>query len=58
MLLRERWIDEPLIRKRLGWRHSGFSLPTAVRIGADDTAGRRALSEYILRSPCSQEKLR
>ena len=58
MLLRERRIDEPVIRKRLGWRHSGFSLHNAVRIGSDDTEGRRALSEYILRSPFAQEKLR
>jgi len=47
-----------LIRRLLGWRHSGFSLHTAVRIGSDDTEGRRALSESILRSPFSQEKLR
>jgi hypothetical protein len=58
MLLRERRIDEPIIRKLLGWRHSGFSLHNAVRIGSDDNEGRRALSEYILRSPFSQEKLR
>jgi hypothetical protein len=58
MLLRARRIDEPVIRKRPAWRHSGFSLHTAVRIGSDDTEGRRALSEYILRSPFSQETLR
>jgi hypothetical protein len=58
MLLRERRIDEPVIRKLLGWCHSGFSLDNAVRIGSDDNEGRRALSEYILRSPFSQEKLR
>ena len=57
MLLRERRIDETVIRKLLGWRHSGFSLHSAVRIGSDDNEGRRALSEYILRSPFSQEKL-
>ena len=30
MLLRERRIDEPVIRKLLGWRHSGFSLHNAI----------------------------
>jgi hypothetical protein len=55
MLRRERRSDEPVIRKRLGWRHSGVSLHNAVRIGSDDNEGRRALSEYILRSPFSQE---
>jgi hypothetical protein len=58
MLLRERRIDETLIRTLLGWRHSGFSLHNAVRIGAHDAEGRRAVSEYILRSPFSQEKMR
>jgi hypothetical protein len=58
MLRRERRIDETVIRKLLGWRHSGFSLHNAVRIGSDDNEGRRALSEYILRSPFSQETLR
>ena len=57
MLLRERRIDAPVIRTRLGWRHSGFSLRNAVRIGSDENEGRRALWEYILRSPFSQEKL-
>jgi len=58
MLLRARRIDEPVIRKRLGWRPSGFSLHTAVRIGSHDYEDRWALSEYILRSPFSQETLR
>ena len=58
MLLRERRIDAGIIRKLLGWRHSGFSLHNDVRIGAQDAEGRRAVSEYILRSPFSQGKLR
>jgi hypothetical protein len=57
MLLQERRIDETVIRKLLGWRHSGFSLHNAVRIGAADTDGRRAVAEYILRAPFSLEKL-
>jgi hypothetical protein len=58
MLLRERRIDAGIIRKLLGWRHSGFSLHNDVRIGAQDAEGRRAVSEYILRSSFSQGKLR
>jgi hypothetical protein len=58
MLLRERRIDEAVIRKLLGWWHSGFSLHNEVRIGAHDAEGRRAVAEYVLRSPFSQEKLR
>jgi hypothetical protein len=58
MLLRDQRIDESMIRKLLGWRHSGFSLHNAVRIGAHDSDGGRAVAEYILRSPFSQEKLR
>ena len=58
MLLGERRIDETRIRTLLGWRHSGFSLHNAVRIGAHNTEGRRAVAEYILRAPFSLEKLR
>jgi hypothetical protein len=58
MFLREQRIDEMVIRKLLGWRHSGFSLHNAVRTSAADTDGRRAVAEYILRSPFSLEKLR
>jgi len=57
MLLGERRIDETLLRTLLGWRHSGFSLHNAVRIGAQDADSRRTVAEYILRSPFSQEKL-
>jgi hypothetical protein len=58
LLLREGRIDETVIRKLLGWRHSGFSLHNAVRIGAADPEGRRAVAEYILRAPFALEKLR
>ena len=58
MLLRERRIDEAVIRTLLGWRHSRFSLHNAVRIGAHETEERRAVAEYILRAPFSLEKLR
>jgi len=58
MLLRERRIDEMVIRKLLGWRHSGFSLHNSVRIGSHEAEGRRAVAEYILQLPFSLEKLR
>ena len=58
MLLREQRIDESVIRTLLGWRHSGFGLHNEVRIVSHETEGRRAVAEYILRSPFSAEKLR
>jgi hypothetical protein len=57
-LLRERRVDESVIRKLLGWRHSGFSPHNAVRIGAQDSEGRRAVPEYGLRSPFALQKMR
>jgi Putative transposase len=58
MLLQERRIDEALVRKLLGWRHSGFSVHNDGKIPAQDTEGRRTVAEYILRSPFALEKLR
>jgi len=58
LLLRERRIDEGVIRTLLGWQHSGFSLHNEVRIGPHDAGGRQAVAEYILRSPFSLEKVR
>jgi hypothetical protein len=54
----ERLFRHRVLRTLLGWRHSGFSLHNAVRIGSDDAESRRAVAEYILRSPFSLEKLR
>jgi hypothetical protein len=47
-----------VIRTLLGWRHSGFGLHNAVRIGAADPDGRRGVAEYSLRSRFSLEKVR
>jgi hypothetical protein len=58
MLMREGKIDEALIKKLLGWRHSGFSLHHQVCIGSRDRMGREKLAQYILRSPFSQQKMR
>lgn len=58
MLRQEGRIDEELIRKLLGWRHSGFSVQNEVRVGSQKVAGRRRVAESILRSPFSQERTR
>ena len=58
MLLRERRIDDGMIRKPLGWRHSGFSRHNEVRVGAQNNDGRRTVAEHVLRFPFSKEKLR
>ena len=51
-------IDEALIRKLFGRRHSSFSVQNGVRVGSQDVAGRRRVAESLLRSPCSQERTR
>ncbi len=58
MLRREGVIDEVLIKKLLGWRHSGFSIHYQVGIGSQDQPGREKLAQYILRAPLSQQKMR
>jgi len=58
MLQPEGRIDEELIRKLLGWCHSGFSAQNEVRVGSQDVAGRRRVAESILRSPSFQERTR
>ncbi len=58
MLRREGKIEDALIKKLLGWRHSGFSIHHQVRIGSQDQPGREKLAQYILRAPFSQQKMR
>ncbi len=41
----------------LGWNHSGFGVHDAVRLDADDLAGRERLSNHMLRCPFSLERL-
>jgi len=41
----------------LAWRHSGFSVHNAVRVGASDAQGRKKLAQYMLRAPFSLEKM-
>ncbi len=41
----------------LGWTHSGFGVHHAVRLDADDHAGRERLAHYMLRCPFSLERM-
>ena len=58
-LLRDRGLmDDRFIAKLMGWRHtSGFSVHNGLRIAPDDTVGREALAQYIIRSPFSTAKM-
>ena len=40
-------VDETVIRKLLGWHHSGFSLHNAVRIGPHDAEGWWAVASEL-----------
>jgi hypothetical protein len=44
-------------RNLLGWRHSGFSVDTSVRVTANDAEGRKQLTRYMIRNPFSLEKM-
>ena len=50
-------VSELLAERMLAWRHTGFSVHSAVRIHARDAAGRRRLAQYMLRAPFSLEKM-
>ncbi len=41
---------DELIRKLMSWRHSGFSIDNGVRIEREDTKGREAIAQYIIRN--------
>jgi len=55
---REGKIDDALIKRLVGWRHSGCSIHHQVRIDGQDQPGREKLAQYILRAPFSQQKMR
>ncbi len=50
-------IDESRVTQMLGWNHSGFGVHHAVRLDADDLAGRERLAQYMLRCPFSLERM-
>jgi hypothetical protein len=46
MLKKEEKVDDDLIRKISGWKHSGFSVHNGVHIEKDNKKGREALSQW------------
>jgi hypothetical protein len=57
MLKKEEKVDDDLIRKISGWKHSGFSVHNGVRIEKDNKKGREALAQYIARNAFCQERV-
>ncbi len=57
MLKKEEKVDDDLIRKISGWKHSGFSVHNGVRIEKGNKKGREALSQYIARNAFNQERV-
>ena len=57
MLLKGNMISKELVGKMSSWKHSGFSVHGGKPIKADDTNGRRTLSEYISRAPFSLDRM-
>ena len=57
LLLKENKIDPSVVTQMLGWNHSGFGVHHAVRLDADDLAGRERLAQYMLRCPFSLDRL-
>ncbi len=57
LLLKRGRINESLVTQMLGWTHSGFGVHHAVRLDADDLAGRERLAHSMLRCPFSLERL-
>ena len=57
MLLKENVILEELVENMNSWKHSGYSVHCGEPIKADDTNGRKTLSEYISRAPFSLERM-
>ena len=57
MLKEEGKIDDDIIKKLTGWRHSGFSVHNKARVAKNDDKGRIALAQYIIRNAFSLEKL-
>lgn len=51
-------ISEDLRTKLFGWRYSGFSAHNQVRVGGEETEGRKKLAGYMLRAPIALEKMR
>jgi hypothetical protein len=50
-------LDLEDIGSMMGWKHSGFSIDTTVRIAADDHDAMKRLVEYIARCPFSLARM-
>ena len=57
MLLEEGMISEELVENMNSWKHSGYNIHCCKPIKADDTNGRKTLSEYISGAPFSLERI-
>jgi hypothetical protein len=57
LLLAHGKINESLVQQMATWRHSGFAVNFAVKLEADDVAGRQRLAQYMLRCPFSLQRL-
>ena len=57
LLLDEHKINDEIAGSMRGWKHSGFSVDTSVRIEAGDKTGMQRLIEYIARCPFSLTRL-
>jgi hypothetical protein len=50
-------LDLDDIGSMMGWKHSGFSIDTSVRIAADDHDAMKRLVEYVARCPFSLARM-
>jgi len=57
LLLDEHKINEEIAASMRGWKHSGFSVDTSVRIERGDKAGMQRLVEYVSRCPFSLARM-
>lgn len=58
MLLRKGLLTPERIKLMKSWGHSGFNVNAAVRIGADDAAGRENLARCLISATFSMNKIR
>ena len=56
LLLKRGKINAALVAQMLGWTHTGCGVHHAVRLGADDGAGRQRLAHSMLRCPLGLNK--
>jgi hypothetical protein len=57
LLLDEHKINDEIAGSMRGWKHSGFSVDTSVRIERGDNAGMQRLVEYVSRCPFSLSRM-